>query len=92
MMIPEAAEKYQDNRDNGRFSELTFVASATNYTKMDLHLVLEHKPFLIFLEIDPEDASRQVVSLVEFNELAHYIYLKVMPKVIVTTAKKGFGV
>jgi two-component system LytT family response regulator len=69
------------------FSELTFVASATNYQN-GLHLVLEHKPFFIFLEIDPEDASSNL-SLSFINEL--HRYLLVMPKVIVTTAKKGLA-
>ena len=69
------------------FSELTFVASATNYQN-GLHLVLEHKPFFIFLEIDPEDLSSNL-SLAFINEL--HRYLSVIPKIIITTTKKGLA-
>ncbi|OXA81155.1 two component transcriptional regulator, LytTR family [Flavobacterium aquidurense] len=69
------------------FSELTFVASATNYQN-GLHLVLEHKPSFIFLEIDPEDLSSNL-SLAFINEL--YRYLAVIPKIIVTTTKKALA-
>jgi DNA-binding LytR/AlgR family response regulator len=66
------------------FPELTFLASATNYPKA-LQLVLEHKPSLIFIEIDPKDLSSNL-SLYFINEL--YRYLSVMPKIIVTTSKR----
>lgn len=66
------------------FSELVFVASANNYTD-GLHLILEHNPKLIFLEIDPADKSTNL-SLALINEL--YRYLKVVPKIIITTSKK----
>ncbi|WP_227873867.1 LytR/AlgR family response regulator transcription factor [Flavobacterium nackdongense] len=66
------------------FSELVFVASANNYAD-GLHLILEHNPKLIFLEIDPADTSTNL-SLALINEL--YRYLKVVPKVIITTSKK----
>lgn len=66
------------------FSELVFVASANNYAD-GLHLILEHNPKLIFLEIDPADKSTNL-SLALINEL--YRYLKVVPKVIITTSKK----
>ena len=49
------------------FSELTFMASATNYQD-GLHLVLEHRPSIVFLEIDPEDISSNL-SLAFINEL-----------------------
>ena len=66
------------------FSELVFLASANNY--MDgLNLILEHTPKLIFLEIDPEDTTSNL-SLALINEL--YRYLKVVPKIIITTSKK----
>lgn len=66
------------------FSELVFVASANNYTD-GLNLILEHTPKLIFLEIDPEDKTSNL-SLALVNEL--YRYLKVVPKIIITTSKK----
>jgi DNA-binding LytR/AlgR family response regulator len=66
------------------FSELVFVASANNYTG-GLNLILEHTPKLIFLEIDPADKSSNL-SLALINEL--YRYLKVIPKIIITTTKK----
>ncbi|UFH36100.1 LytR/AlgR family response regulator transcription factor [Flavobacterium acetivorans] len=66
------------------FSELTFVASAHNYAEA-LNLILEHTPQLIFLEIDPAD-KKSLLSLALINEL--HRYLKVIPKIIVTTTKK----
>lgn len=66
------------------FSELVFVATANNYTD-GLNLILEHTPKLIFLEIDPAD-KKSNLSLALINEL--YRYLKVIPKIIVTTSKK----
>lgn len=66
------------------FSELVFVASANNYAD-GLNLILEHSPKLIFLEIDPEDKTSNL-SLSIINEL--YRYLKVVPKIIITTSKK----
>lgn len=66
------------------FSELVFVASANNYAD-GLNLILEHTPKLIFLEIDPADKSSNL-SLALINEL--YRYLKVVPKIIITTTKK----
>ncbi len=69
------------------FSELTFVASAANYQN-GLDLVLEHKPSFLFLEIDPEDLSSNL-SLAFINELHRFLF--VIPKVIVTTTKKGLA-
>ena len=69
------------------FSELVFVASANNYTD-GLNLILEHTPKLIFLEIDPTD-KKSKLSLALINEL--YRYLKVIPKIIITTAKKDLA-
>ncbi|WP_396168745.1 LytR/AlgR family response regulator transcription factor [Flavobacterium sp.] len=66
------------------FSELVFAASANNYTD-GLNLILEHNPKLIFLEIDPEDKTTNL-SLALINEL--YRYLKVIPKIIITTSTK----
>ena len=69
------------------FSELDFVASANNYTE-GLNLILEHTPKLIFLEIDPADTTSNL-SLALINEL--YRYLKVIPKIIITTTKKDLA-
>ena len=66
------------------FSELAFVASAHNYSE-GLNLILEHTPKLIFLEIDPID-KKSNLSLSLINEL--YRYLKIIPKIIVTTSNK----
>ena len=66
------------------FSELIFLASANNYSE-GLNLILEHQPKLIFLEIDPADKTSNL-SLALINEL--YRYLKVVPKIIITTSKK----
>ncbi len=69
------------------FSELVFVAAANNYTE-GLNLILEHTPKLIFLEIDPSD-KKSNLSLALINEL--YRYLKVIPKIIITTTKKDLA-
>ena len=69
------------------FSELVFVASANNYAD-GLNLILEHTPKLIFLEIDPADKTSNL-SLTLINEL--YRYLKVIPKIIITTSKKDLA-
>ena len=66
------------------FSELVVVASANNYAD-GLNLILEHTPKIIFLEIDPADKASNL-SLALINEL--YRYLKVVPKIIITTTKK----
>lgn len=69
------------------FSELEFIASATNYQD-GLNIILEHIPQLIFLEIDPAD-KKSNLSLTLINEL--YRYLKIVPKIIVTTIKKDLA-
>ncbi len=69
------------------FSELVFVASANNYAD-GLNSILEHSPKLIFLEIDPADITSNL-SLALINEL--YRYLKVIPKIIITTSKKDLA-
>ena len=67
-----------------RFRNLTFLASATNYDD-GVNLILEHQPHLVFLEIDPSD-KKSNLSLMIINEL--YRYLKVVPKIIITSSKK----
>jgi DNA-binding LytR/AlgR family response regulator len=69
------------------FSELVFVASANNYTD-GLNLILEHTPKILFLEIDPADKTSNL-SLALINEL--HRYLKVIPKIIITTTKKNLA-
>jgi DNA-binding LytR/AlgR family response regulator len=69
------------------FSELEFIATATNYQD-GLNLILEHTPQLVFLEIDPTD-KKSNLSLALINEL--YRYLKIVPKIIVTTSKKDLA-
>lgn len=69
------------------FSGLTFAASATNY-EQGLNLVLEHKPSVIFLEIDPEN-SLSNLSLSFINEL--HRFLSHIPKIIITTTKKDLA-
>jgi DNA-binding LytR/AlgR family response regulator len=69
------------------FSELAFIASANSYDE-GLNFILEHTPQLIFLEIDPSD-KKSGLSLLLINEL--HRYLKVIPKIIVTTSKKDFA-
>ena len=69
------------------FSELDFVASANNYAD-GLNLILEHTPKLIFFEIDPIDKKCNL-SLSLISEL--YRYLKVIPKIIITTTKKDLA-
>ena len=67
-----------------RFRNLTFVASANNYDD-GVNLILEHQPSLVFLEIDPTD-KKSFLSLALINEL--YRYLRVVPKIIITTKTK----
>ena len=69
------------------FSELHFIAEAYNYTDA-LNLIIEHNPKLIFLEIDPANRKSNLsLGLID----ALYRYLKAIPKIIVTTTKKGFA-
>jgi DNA-binding LytR/AlgR family response regulator len=69
------------------FSELTFVAAAYTYEE-GLNLILEYTPKLVFLEIDPAD-KKSNLSLSLINEL--HRYLKVIPKIIITTSKKDLA-
>lgn len=66
------------------FLNLSFSGSANSYEE-GLHLILEHQPQLVFLEIDPAN-KKSKLSLLLINEL--YRFLKVVPKIIVTTKKK----
>lgn len=66
-----------------RFQNLNFIGAANNY-EQGLDLILEYNPKIVFLEIDPIDKESRL-SLHLINEL--YRYLKVMPKIIITTNK-----
>lgn len=67
-----------------RFPMLHFTGFASNYED-GLNLILEFRPKIVFLEIDPEDAETKL-SLSLINEL--YRYLKEVPKFIITTKGK----
>lgn len=69
------------------FSELVFVATANNYAD-GLNLILEFKPDLIFLEINPTKKESNL-SLALINEL--YRFLSVVPKIIITTTNKDLA-
>jgi DNA-binding LytR/AlgR family response regulator len=69
------------------FPELNFLASANNYAD-GVNLILELLPKLIFLEIDPNDKNSNL-SLQMINGLM--MYLKELPKIVITTKKKDFA-
>lgn len=69
------------------FSELNFIASADNYAD-GVNLILKHLPKLIFLEIDPINKESNL-SLQLINGLL--MYLKELPKIVITTKKKDFA-
>ncbi|MCP2028212.1 DNA-binding LytR/AlgR family response regulator [Flavobacterium sp. HSC-32F16] len=66
------------------FPELSFLASAVNYQD-GLSIVLEYKPSIVFLEIEPTHSSSNL-SLLFINEL--HRFLSVMPRIVVLTSKK----
>ena len=66
------------------FSELSFIGSVQNAAD-GLILILEKKPEIIFLEIDPVNISCDL-SL-SFIDALHK-YLTILPKIIVTTHEK----
>lgn len=67
-----------------RFRNLVYIASANTYDD-GVNLILEHQPSLVFLEIDPAE-KKSNLSLALINEL--YRYLRVVPKIIITTKTK----
>jgi DNA-binding LytR/AlgR family response regulator len=69
------------------FQNLHLVAVARSYDEA-LDVVLEHRPALIFLEIDSHDKESKL-SLHFVNEL--YRYLQVVPKIIVTTRNANYA-
>lgn len=66
------------------FQNLCYIDAAHNYDD-GLSLILEHQPAIVFLEIDPSDKSSNL-SLLLINEL--YRYLKILPRIIITTTDK----
>ena len=68
----------------GSFPELIFVGTANNYKK-GVNIILENKPDLVFLEIDPTNLKSKL-SLSLINEL--HRCLKVVPKIVVVTKAK----
>lgn len=70
-----------------RFQNLACVATASNYSD-GVNLILEHQPKIVFLEIDPSNKESNL-SLQIINEL--HCYLKVIPKIIVTTKYKDLA-
>lgn len=70
-----------------RFQNLACVATASNYSD-GVNLILEHQPKIVFLEIDPSDKESNL-SLHIINEL--HRYLKVIPKIIITTKYKDLA-
>ena len=82
---PESVERIRTMANE--FSELNFIASANNYTD-GINLILKHTPDLVFLEIDPKDKASGL-SLTLINGLL--MYLKELPKIIVTTKSKDLA-
>ena len=70
-----------------RFPALRFCGFATNYDD-GLNMILEFRPAVVFLEIDPIDPESGL-SLSLINEL--YRYLKAVPKIIVTTQDRSLA-
>ena len=88
IIIDDNQESIRETRAMAsRFPSLVFKGFASNYDD-GLDLILEFKPAIIFLEIDPE-VQESNLSLKLVNEL--YRYLKVIPKVIVTTSGKDLA-
>ncbi|WP_348799127.1 LytR/AlgR family response regulator transcription factor [Flavobacterium adhaerens] len=82
---PESASRTKTIADE--FSELNYLASADNYAD-GVNLILKHLPKLVFLEIDPTDKNSNL-SLQLINGLL--MYLKELPKIVITTKKKDFA-
>lgn len=79
-----------DNQNNvlktkavaGSFQGLQFIASAATYEE-GLDCILEHKPGLVFLGLDPGNKTSDI-SLSLINEL--YRFLPQLPRIIITAA------
>lgn len=69
------------------FSNYFLLGTANNYDD-GVNLVLEHKPRLVFLEIDPKNPKSNL-SLALINELHRFV--KTMPKIVVVTKTRNFA-
>lgn len=84
-----------DNQENiletkamaSRFRNLQFAGFAHNYDD-GINLILEFRPEIVFLEIDP-DGSDSNLSLKLIDEL--HRYLRVLPKIVITTKDKALA-
>lgn len=88
IIIDDNQESIRETRTLAeRFPALRFCGSATNYDD-GLNMILEFKPAIVFLEIDPIDPESGL-SLSLINEL--YRYLKAVPKIVVTTRDRSLA-
>ncbi|MCW2118329.1 LytR/AlgR family response regulator transcription factor [Flavobacterium sp. 7A] len=69
------------------FSELSYLGSAHDH-ESGLDLILESRPKIVFLEIDPKNKNSNL-SLQLINDISSF--LKVVPKIIITTSKKDLA-
>jgi len=69
------------------FQNLTCLAVASTFDD-GINLILEHQPKLVFLEINPSNKESNL-SFSLISEL--YRYLKVVPKIIITTNTKEYA-
>ena len=69
------------------FSNYFLLGTANNYND-GVNLVLEQKPKIVFLEINPKN-KKSNLSLGLVNEL--YRFVKVMPKIVVLTKSREFA-
>lgn len=69
------------------FPELVFLGMANTHVN-GIDLVLEKKPQLVFLEIDPTD-KKSLLSLGFISEL--HRFLTILPDIIITTNKKDWA-
>ena len=69
------------------FPELVFLGMANTHVN-GIDLVLEKKPQLVFLEIDPTD-KKSLLSLGFISEL--HRFLTILPEIVITTRKKEWA-
>ena len=69
------------------FSNYFLMGTANNYDD-GVNLVLQHKPQLVLLEINPKN-KKSNLSLALINEL--FRFMKVLPKIVVVTKSREFA-
>lgn len=69
------------------FSDFAFLGCANNY-QTGVNLILERKPDLVFLEIDPHSVKSKL-SLLFISEL--HRFLNVVPQIVIITKKKNLA-